>query len=143
MLAFNLKPLHTLTQAFISVMKENGYGRIVNVSSVSARKPLATVDPAYAAAKCAVLGFSRQLAFELAEAGILVNTICPGVIATERIERRWASRSDEVNRQVLGEIPLKRLGRPEEVAAAIYFLGSTSTYTTGCILDLNGGMYVP
>jgi 3-oxoacyl-[acyl-carrier protein] reductase len=142
-LAFNLKPLHTLTQACVTVMKENDYGRIVNVSSVAARTPLATVDPAYAAAKSAVLGFSRHLAFQLAEAGILVNAICPGVIATDRIKRRWASRSDEVNREVLGDIPLKRLGRPEEVAAAIYFLGSRSTYTTGCILDVNGGMYIP
>jgi len=142
-LTFNLKPLHTLLQACVPVMKENEYGRIVNVSSVSARTPLATVDPAYAAAKAAVLGFSRQLAFQLAEAGILVNTVCPGVIATDRIKRRWASRSDEVNREVLSEIPLNRLGRPEEVAAAIYFLGSTSTYTTGCILDINGGMYIP
>jgi 3-oxoacyl-[acyl-carrier protein] reductase len=88
-------------------------------------------------------GFSRHLAFQLAETGILVNTICPGVIETDRIKRRWANRNDEMNRQVLGEIPLKRLGRPEEIAAAIYFLGSTSTYTTGCILDLNGGMYMP
>jgi len=142
-LAFNLKPLHTLTQACVAVMKENEYGRIVNVSSVSARRPLATVDPEYAAAKAAVLGFSRHLAFQLAEAGILVNTICPGVIATDRITLRWANRSDEVNREVLGDIPLKRLGQPEEVAAAIYFLGSTSTYTTGCILDINGGMYIP
>jgi 3-oxoacyl-[acyl-carrier protein] reductase len=142
-LAFNLKPLHTLTQACVTLMKENEYGRIVNVSSVSARRPLATVDPEYAAAKAAVLGFSRHLAFQLAEAGILVNTICPGVIATDRIKRRWADRSDEVNREVLGDIPLRRLGRPEEVAAAIYFLGSTSTYTTGCILDVNGGMYIP
>ena len=142
-LAFNLKPLHTLTQACVAVMKENEYGRIVNVSSVSARRPLATVDPTYAAAKAAVLGFSRHLAFQLAEAGILVNTICPGVIATGRIKRRWANRSPEVNREVLSDIPLKRLGRPEEVAAAIYFLGSTSTYATGCILDVNGGMYIP
>jgi 3-oxoacyl-[acyl-carrier protein] reductase len=141
-LAFNLKPLHTLTQACVTVMKENEYGRIVNVSSVSARTPLATVDSAYAAAKAAVLGFTRHLALQLAEAGIVVNTICPGVIATDRIQRRWADRSDDVNREVLMGIPLKRLGRPEEVAEAIYFLG-TATYATGSILDINGGMYIP
>jgi 3-oxoacyl-[acyl-carrier protein] reductase len=56
---------------------------------------------------------------------------------------RWARRSDEVNRKVVREIPLHRLGRPEEVAEAIYFLGSASAYTTGCILDVNGGMYFP
>ncbi len=142
-MTFNLKPLHTLTRACLGTMRDNDYGRIVNVSSISARRALGTVDAAYAAAKAAVLGWSRHVAAELAEHGILVNTICPGVIATERLERRWATRGAEINREVLDDIPLKRLGRPEEVAAAVYFLGSTSTYTTGCILDINGGMYIP
>ena len=142
-LRFNLKPLHQLTRACVGIMKENGYGRIVNVSSISARRPLGTVDPAYAAAKAAVVGLSRHLAFELAEHGILVNTVCPGVIATERMKRRWDNRSDEINREILDGIPLKRLGQPQEVAEAIYFLGSNSSYTTGAILDVNGGMYFP
>jgi NAD(P)-dependent dehydrogenase (short-subunit alcohol dehydrogenase family) len=142
-LAFNLKPLHTLTQACLGVMKDNEYGRIVNVSSVAGRRPLGVVDPAYAAAKAAVVALSRHLALELAGNGVLVNTVCPGVIATDRMRRKWEQRSDEVNREVLRDIPLARLGEPEEVAEAIYFLGSTSTYTTGCILDVNGGMYIP
>ena len=142
-LAFNLKPLHTLTRACLGTMKESQYGRIVNVSSVSARRPLEQVTAAYASAKAAVIGLSRHLAVELAGDNILVNTVCPGVIGTERIERRWSSRTPELNRALLREIPLKRLGAPEEVAAAIYFLGSTSTYTTGCILDVNGGLHMP
>lgn len=142
-LAFNLKPLHTLTGACLPVMRKNGYGRIVNVSSVSGRRAVGVVGSAYAAAKGAVLALSRQLSLELTDEGILVNTVCPGVIATERIETRWANRPDEVNRRLLAEIPLRRLGRPEEVAEAVYFVGSTSTYTTGCILDVNGGMYMP
>jgi 3-oxoacyl-[acyl-carrier protein] reductase len=142
-LAFNLKPLHTLTRACLGVMRENGYGRIVNVSSISARRPIGVVDYAYAAAKGAVLALSRQLSMELAGEGILVNTVCPGIIATERIEQRWANRSEQVTRSMLAEIPLRRLGRPEEVANVVYFVGSTSTYTTGSILDVNGGMYMP
>ena len=139
-LAFNLKPMHTLTRACVEVMKENEYGRIVNVASVAARKPLREVEPAYAAAKAAVVGLSRQLALELAPDGVLVNAVCPGVVATERIEERWARRGDDVNRKVLRGIPLGRLGRPEEVAEAIWFLGSGSTYSTGSIVDVNGGM---
>jgi NAD(P)-dependent dehydrogenase (short-subunit alcohol dehydrogenase family) len=142
-LAFNLKPLHELTRTCLGWMKEHGYGRIVNVASVAARRPVRTVDGAYAAAKAAVIGLSRHQSLELAEHGILVNAICPGVIASARMERRWAARSAEVNREVLSEIPLGRLGRPEEVAAVIYFLGSTSTYTTGSIVDVNGGMFLP
>jgi NAD(P)-dependent dehydrogenase (short-subunit alcohol dehydrogenase family) len=142
-LAFNLRPLHLLTHACLGAMRDRGYGRIVNVASVSGRRPLGAVDAAYAAAKAAVIAVSRQLAVELAQDGILVNTVCPGVIATGRIEERWAKRPEEVNRAVLAEIPLGRLGTPEEVAQAIYFLGSTSTYATGCLLDVNGGMYVP
>jgi NAD(P)-dependent dehydrogenase (short-subunit alcohol dehydrogenase family) len=141
-LELNLKPLHTLTHACLGLMRANGYGRVVNVSSVSARRPLRTVDSAYAAAKAAVVALSRQLASELAGDGVLVNAVCPGVIATERIERRWATRDPEANREVLAEIPLGRLGSAEEVAEAIFFLGSTSTYTTGCVLDVNGGMYL-
>jgi 3-oxoacyl-[acyl-carrier protein] reductase len=142
-LAFNLKPVHTLTQACLGVMRDNEYGRIVNVASVAARKPLPIVDPAYAAAKAALLALSRQLALELAGDGVLVNAVCPGIIATDRIVQRWAGRSDDVNRELARDIALRRLGRPEEVAEAIYFLGSTSTYATGSILDINGGMYTP
>jgi 3-oxoacyl-[acyl-carrier protein] reductase len=141
-LAFNLKPLHTLTRACLPHMRRHGGGRIVNVASVSARRALRQVGPDYAAAKAAVVALSRHLALALAEEDILVNTLCPGVIATDRIKRRWAGRSEETNARVLGDIPLHRLGRPEEVAEAIFFLAS-ATYATGSILDLNGGMHLP
>ncbi|MGH2950550.1 MAG: SDR family NAD(P)-dependent oxidoreductase [Solirubrobacterales bacterium] len=142
-LTFNLKPLHTLTHACLEVMRDNEYGRIVNVSSVSGRRALGSVDPAYGAAKAAVIALSRHLALELAGDGVLVNTVCPGVIATDRMEQRWAARGGDLNQEVLRQIPLARPGRPEEVAEAIYHLGSTSTYTTGSILDVNGGMHLP
>ena len=142
-LAFNLKPTLTLTRACLGAMRDNGYGRIVNVASVAARKPLRTLDPAYGAAKAALLALSRQLAVELAADGILVNAVCPGIVATKRIEQRWTTRSDDVNREIASDIALGRLARPEEVAEAVFFLGSTSTYATGSILDVNGGMYAP
>jgi len=139
-LAYNLKPTLTLTRACLGPMKENGHGRIVNVASVAARKPLRMLDPAYGAAKAALLALSRQLAVELAGDGILVNAVCPGIVATQRIERRWASRGDDVNREIARDIPLGRLARPEEIAEAVYFLGATSTYATGSALDVSGGM---
>lgn len=141
-LTFNLKPLHTLTQACLRLMKRNSYGRIVNVSSITGRKPMRTVEPAYAAAKAAIIGLTRNLALEFVDDGILVNTICPGIIATDRMLLRWSGRAEEINQQILRQIPLHRLGDPAEVAEAIYFLGSTLTYATGCILDVNGGMHM-
>jgi 3-oxoacyl-[acyl-carrier protein] reductase len=142
-LEFNLRPLHVLTQACVSTMRENGSGRIVNVASVAARRQSPVVGPAYEAAKAAVVALSRRLAGELARDGILVNTVCPGVIATERIEANWGLRDDATNERFLRGIPLGRLGRPEEVAEAIWFLGSVSTYTTGAIVDINGGIHLP
>ena len=143
MLEFNLRPLHTLTQTCLGPMRENGGGRIVNVASVAARRASPVVPPAYEAGKAAVVALSRRLASELARDGILVNTVCPGVIATERIEERWGLRDDDAKERFLRAMPLGRLGRPEEVAEAIWFLGSVSTYTTGAILDVNGGIHLP
>jgi 3-oxoacyl-[acyl-carrier protein] reductase len=143
MLEFNLRPLHTLTQACLGTMRDNGGGRIVNVASVAARRASPVVPPAYEAAKAAVIALSRRLASDLARDGVLVNTVCPGVIGTERIQERWGLLDDEANRRFLRGIPLGRLGRPEEVAEAIWFLGSESAYTTGAIVDVNGGVYLP
>lgn len=142
-LEFNLKPLHTLTQRCLSIMRRHAYGRIVNVSSVTGRAAIPTVGPAYAAAKAAVLGLTRHLALELSDHGILVNTVCPGFISTERIVRRWETRDADTQRTLLARIPARRLGDPDEVAQAIYFLGSTATYSTGCVLDVNGGLHMP
>lgn len=143
-LLFNLKPLHTMTRILLPIMKKNQFGRIVNVSSVSARIPLENVGAEYPAAKSAIIAISRHLAAQVIKDGILVNTICPGIIGTERMLTRWANRDPKINQSVLKTIPINRLGTPEEVAKAIYFLGSnTNTYITGAILDVNGGMYLP
>lgn len=143
-LLFNLKPLHTMTRILLPVMKKNQFGRIVNVSSISARIAMENVGAEYPAAKSAIIAISRHLAAQVIKSGILVNTICPGVIGTERMLTRWANRDPKINESVLKEIPIHRLGTPEEVADAIYFLGSTTnTYITGAVLDVNGGMYFP
>lgn len=144
LLTFNLKPLHTLCRICIPVMKRNGNGRIVNISSISGRLALRNVGTEYAAAKSAIIGITRHLSASLGQEGVLVNTVCPGIIGTDRMEARWSNRDAEINNKVLQSIPLNRLGTPKEVADAIYFLGSeTNGYITGAILDVNGGMFAP
>lgn len=143
-IAFNLKPLHTMTRLCLPIMKESQYGRIVNVSSISARLAMTKIGAEYPASKAAIIALSRHLAAEVAEDGILVNTICPGIIGTERMLKRWSERDPAINESKLAQIPLKRLGTPTEIAEAIAFLGSTTNnYITGAILDANGGMYLP
>lgn len=143
-LSFNLKPMLRLTQLAFPLLRAAGAGRIVNVASAAGRTGGLSVAPDYAAAKGALIAWSRQLVNELAGAGILINTVCPGIIATERIERRWRQRSAAENAAVMARIPLGRLGTPAEVAEVIHFLGSScNTYMTGAIVDVNGGLFSP
>jgi 3-oxoacyl-[acyl-carrier protein] reductase len=143
-LAFNLKPAMHLVTIALPLLRASGAGRIVNVSSVAARTGNLDVPGDYAAAKAALIALSRQVVAELASTRILINTVCPGIIGTERIERRWRARAAADNEAVLARIPLKRVGTAEEVAEVIHFLGSASnTYMTGAIVDVNGGLFAP
>ena len=142
--AFNLKSMVYLTEIAVKSMKKAGKGRIINVSSISGRYNLQTIHEDYAAAKSAILGYSRIMAGKLARDNILVNTVCPGIIGTDRIRQRWEIRDQQYNEEILAQIPLGHIGRPEEVAKAIAFLGGEdNTYITGAVLDINGGMYMP
>ena len=143
-LAFNLKPMMRLTQLAFPLLRAAKTGRIVNVSSAAGRTGRLDVAPDYAAAKGALVAWSRQLVNELAGVNVLINTVCPGIIGTERILGRWQRRSDDENSAVMSRIPLGRLGTPAEVAEVIYFLGSaTNTYMTGAVVDVNGGLFSP
>ncbi|MBY9077387.1 SDR family oxidoreductase [Paenibacillus sp. HN-1] len=140
---FNVKPTACMTDVVVSHMQKIKCGNILNISSISGRVPHMTIKEDYAAAKAAILGFSRVKAMELSKDGILVNTLCPGIIATERIINRWESREQKYNEEILKTIPLGRLGQPEEVAKAAYFLGSDdNSYITGAVLDINGGIFM-
>ncbi len=133
----NLKGTFLASQAVLPVMREQGWGRIVNISS-SAGRSVSTVGGAhYTAAKAGVLGFSRHLAKEEAANGITVNAICPGLFDTEMVRKTIDDTRMEAYAQ---SFPIKRLGLPEEVAELVAFLASDrAAYITGASLDINGG----
>lgn len=126
------------TKAFLDGMLARGYGRIINISSIVGQ--MGNFGQAnYAAAKAGLIGLTKTLAKELAGKGITVNAVAPGFIETEMV----ASIPDEVKEKLLAQIPMRRFGKPEEVAKAVVFLASEdSNYITGHVLNVNGGMYV-
>ena len=136
----NLRAALLCTQAFLPAMRKSGFGRIVNISSRAALGK--EMRASYGAAKAGLIGFTRTCALELASAGITVNAVAPGPIATELYLRN--NPSDEKSlKAVSSRIPMQRLGRPEEVAAAIaFFLSDASSYVTGQVLYVCGGASV-
>jgi 3-oxoacyl-[acyl-carrier protein] reductase len=122
--------------AFLRPMVERGRGSIVTMSSAAGRQP-ARSNAAYAAAKAAVVAFTRHVANEIAPHGVRVNCIAPSSIETERL-RSWTTQ--EVRRQLAESFPLRRIGQPADVAAATLFLASdASSWITGTTLDIAGG----
>jgi NAD(P)-dependent dehydrogenase (short-subunit alcohol dehydrogenase family) len=114
-----------------------GDGRIVLISSLAAQVPGSPTGAAYAAAKSAVIGFMRGAALEAGPMGITVNVICPGAIDTPGF--RATAREDSLTR-IPASTPLRRLGEPADIAAAIVFLASPqASFMTGCTIDVNGG----
>lgn len=133
----NLKAVFILSQAAAAIMKENGWGKIINMASMLSFQGGITV-PAYAASKGGVAQLTKALANEWARYGINVNAIAPGYIATEMNE---ALIADEVrNRQILERIPAVRWGKPEDLVGGTIFLAShASDYVNGHILCIDGG----
>ncbi len=128
-------------QAILPSMVANRYGRIVNFGSKAGRFGSLIAGANYAASKGAVTALGRQLAMEYGPHGITVNCICPGVVMTNRTRLLWSQRrSPEERERVLGEIPLRRHGEVDDVAASVAFLASDdASFLTGVTLDLNGG----
>ncbi len=139
----NVKSVFLCCRAAIPVLRAGGGGRIVNTASVAGRSQSQLGGPQYAAAKAAVIGFTRQLAFQLARDNITVNAVAPGPTLSERVRAIWGTRSEEERQAILARIPLGRLGEVDELAAAVvYFLSDLAGYTTGHTLDVNGGLYM-
>jgi 3-oxoacyl-[acyl-carrier protein] reductase len=137
-LGVNLKGVFNCTKAVTRAMMRARAGRIVNIGSVVGFMGN-TGQSTYAAAKAGVIGFTKAAARELASRGITVNAVAPGLIATDMLEGMQAAARD----MVLALVPLRRLGTPEEVAAAVTFLaGPGGAYITGQVIHVNGGLYV-
>ncbi len=144
MLDVNLKgTIHCSIEA-VSHMIKRKYGKIINISSQAGRYGSEFAGPYYAAAKAGQLGFMRQLALKLGPYGIYVNAIAPGVIISgPRVEKMWLSRAEEERQERLAKIPLRRLGKAEEIASVAVFLASEeSNYITGATIDVNGGRFM-
>lgn len=136
-LQINLTGVFLCTQAVLPLMKETGFGRIVNISS-SAGRSVSTLGGAhYTASKAGLLGLTRAAAKELAPLGITVNAVCPGLIETKMALKTTTPRELQ---KFLDVFPIQRLGTPEEIGHLVVFLCSdNAAYITGASLDINGG----
>lgn len=134
----DLKSVFRLSRAVLRAMMKARYGRIINISSVVGAMGNAG-QTNYSAAKAGMFGFSKSLAREVGSRNITVNCVAPGFIDTDMTR----VLADELQQNLIQHVPLGRLGRPEEVAAAVAFLASSAAgYITGAILHVNGGMYM-
>ena len=132
----NLTGTFNCTRRAVPAMLKNKYGRIINISSVWGQEG-ASCEAAYSASKAGIIGLTKALAKEYAPSGITVNCVCPGVIDTDMMSRF----SDEERQAIAEDIPAGRMGTPEEVAEAVsFFANENSSYVTGQILGVNGGM---
>lgn len=137
-LAVNLDGLFYCTRAAIPHLRQAPAGVIVNMASIAGRSRSRTASVAYATSKGGVIALTRQLAYELAGDGIRVNCVCPGLVDTQIMTQ---NTSAEKLKELIATIPLGRLGSPCEVAALVCFLSSgASSYLTGAIVDVNGGL---
>ena len=131
------------TRAVVAGMKQAKWGRIVNISAVAGRTYTFFGGVDFTAAKAAVIGFTRQCAFELAKYGITVNAVAPGLTMTERVEKMWNDYDDEKKNLILKNIPVGRPSTVREQAMTICFLCcEEASYICGEVLDSNGAMFV-
>jgi acetoacetyl-CoA reductase len=134
----NLNSVFNVTRQVIDGMVERGWGRIVNISSVNAIKGQFG-QTNYSAAKAGMAGFAKALAQEVVRKGVTVNTVSPGYVETDMV---MAIRK-EVRDQIIAQIPMGRLARPQEIAAVVAFLASEEAgYITGANISVNGGMHM-
>ncbi|MCG8013160.1 MAG: acetoacetyl-CoA reductase, partial [Candidatus Thiodiazotropha weberae] len=134
----NLNSVFYVTRPVWTGMVEQGFGRVINISSVNGQRGQFG-QTNYSAAKAGMHGFTMALAYEGAAKGVTVNTVSPGYIETAMT----AAMRDDVREAIIGGIPMRRMGQPEEIAQAVAFLADdASTYVTGANLPVNGGLFI-
>lgn len=134
----NLNGLFNMTHPVWKGMRDRGFGRIINLSSINGQKgALGQVN--YSSSKSGDLGFTKALALEGAAKGITVNSICPGYIATDMLK----SMPEKLIESTVSQIPVGRLGEPDEIARCVIFLASTeASFITGSTMTVNGGQLI-
>ncbi|WP_337186939.1 beta-ketoacyl-ACP reductase [Phenylobacterium sp.] len=134
----NMDSLFNMTRQVIEGMRDRGWGRVVNISSINGQKGQMG-QTNYSAAKAGMIGFTKALALENARKGVTVNCIAPGYIDTEMVQ----AVPEKVLEGIIAQIPVGRLGKGEEIADMVAFLaGERAGYVTGTTLALNGGQYM-
>ena len=134
----NMDSVFNMTRQVIGGMRDRGFGRIVNISSINGQKGQIG-QTNYSAAKAGMIGFTKALALENARKGVTVNCIAPGYIDTEMV----GAMDEKVLAGIIAQIPVGRLGKGEEIADMVSWLaGERAGYVTGCTLSLNGGQYL-
>lgn len=137
-MAVNLKGTFNFTRAALKVMMRKKSGKIINIASITGMMGNAG-QANYSASKAGVIGFTKAIAREYADRGITVNAVAPGFIATAMTDAIPEKERDELIKQ----IPMRKLGTPEDVANAVYFLASDEArYITGQVIGVNGGLYM-
>ena len=135
----NLNSMFNVTKQVVADMVEKGWGRIINISSVNGEKGQAG-QTNYSAAKAGMHGFTKALALEVARKGVTVNTISPGYIGTKMVMEIPA---EVLNSKIIPQIPMARLGKPEEVAGLVAYLSSDeAAFLTGANIAINGGQHM-
>jgi acetoacetyl-CoA reductase len=134
----NMDSVYNMTRQVIEGMRERGWGRIVNISSINGQKGQIG-QTNYSAAKAGMIGFTKALALENAKKGVTVNAIAPGYVDTEMVQ----AVPENVLQSIVDQIPVGRLGRGEEIADMVsYLAGDRAGYVTGATLSLNGGQFM-
>jgi len=134
----NLNSMFNMCHPVIGGMRDRGFGRIVNISSMNGQKGQMG-QTNYSAAKAGIIGFTKALAQETARKGITVNTVAPGYIDTDMV----ANVPEDTLNQIISQIPVGRLGKPEEIARCVTFLASEDAgFITGSTITANGGQYI-
>ncbi len=134
----NLTSCFNMCRALVAGMRDRNFGRIINISSINGQKGQFG-QTNYSAAKAGIMGFTKALALENAAKGITVNAICPGYIETDMT----AAMRPEVLESIIRQIPVARMGQPDEIAALVTFLASEkAAFITGATIAANGGQYM-